>query len=418
MQSGAESVFYARSAGRIYSIAFSESGLLHFVNANDNTIHKVIKILGFIFTVPVHTHNTYVRAIAFDDGGNLYFSEASGAGADGKIFRIDSGSPAPTLYQEIRLSDVGGFWAGDFTFGARGNLYVSTGNRIPSSIYRLRDGVWEEVFKDDSAPIKGLASLACELLCYANWGSEMYMLDVRSGSRDLEYSNPIHLWTSDVALFNPQITEMTMYEGKRVYTCNSTAWRDDGSVSDTGIFFDIDANNADIATLLADIGAPTTPTTDDEEIWNRTRIVWVWLKANGLGPGDSNYEEAQHYQSTLGHWPTIAEYAHMFVTWGGFFWAGCTCSCRAVAFATLLYRVGIPVDRMAIAETRWKLAHSQHMYIVLRLGCHWYYVDPTMGIPELAKTPENVGSGPADYVHPNSLLLIPGSTIGKPMLVR
>lgn len=90
---------------------------------------------------------------------------------------------------------------------------------------------------------------------------------------------------------------------------------------------------------------------------------------------------------------------------------------RAHILATLLYRVGIPSDRMAIAVTKWKPTYSQHMYIVLKLGCHWYYVDPSVTIPALRETPDNVGSGTRDYLHPNKLKLILGSIIIKPMLV-
>jgi hypothetical protein len=416
VQDGAESVFYTRSKGRIYSLVFSNTGRLHYVNANEKAIFRVIKILWFTFTTRIYNHTTYVRDIAFDSNGTLYFSEATGARANGKIFRIESGRP--TLFQEVELSDVGGFWAGAFTFDTQGNLYISNGNRIPASVYRFRDGSWEEVFTDDSEPITGLTSLACDLLCYANWRSEIYIIDTNSGLRELVYSNPIHLWISDIALLHPQIEEETLYEGTKVYTCNSTCWRDDGTVDDTWDFTDINTNNANIAALLADIGTPTTPTTDDDEIWNRTRTVWAWLQAHGLGLGDPNYNEVLEYRTSLGHWPSIAEFAHMFVTWGGFLWGGCTCMCRAQTLATLLYRVGISSDRMAIAETKWKPAYSQHMYVVLKLGCHWYHVDPSVNIPELSDAPENVGSGSADYIHPNKLKLIPGSPIVKPMLVR
>lgn len=417
VQGGTESIFYKRSKGRIYSVAFSKTGRLHFVNANEKAIYRVFKILWFTFKIRIFNHTTYVRDIAFDSYGNLYFSEASGAGSNGKIFRIESGSP--TLFQEVEIADVGGFWAGDFTFDTQGNLFISNGNRIPASIYRFRNGTWEKLFTDDSEPIKGLTFLTCDLLCYANWRSEIYILDTNSGLRELVYSNPIHLWISDIALLNPQVEEDTMYEGTKVYTCNSTCWRDDGTVVDTWDFTDINANNANIAALLADIGAPTTSTTDDDEIWNRTRTLWAWLQTHGLEPGTPNFNEVLEYRAALGHWPTIAEFAYMFVTWGGFIWAGgCTCMCRAQTLAALLYRVGISSNRMAIAETKWKPTYSQHMYVVLNLGCHWYYVDPSTNIPELSDTPENVGGGSADYIHPNKLYLIPGSTLVKPMLVR
>lgn len=111
--------------------------------------------------------------------------------------------------------------------------------------------------------------------------------------------------------------------------------------------------------------------------------------------------------------------AYMFVNYGGIYWGG-TCMYRSLVLSTLLYRVGIPPDRMAVAETRYRPVYSQHMYVVLRLGCHWYYIDPSCmsDHPALSVSPENLGCIPADYAHPNSLTLLPGSTLGKPMLVR
>lgn len=417
VHSGTESVYYTRSNKRIYSIAFSAGRRLYFVNANENGIYLVLKILWFTFTIKIYTHSTYVRDIAFDGDGNLYFSEATGAGGNGRIYRLAGGSA--TLFQEVVLSEVGGFWAGNFCFDTRGTLYISNGNRVPASIYRLRDGVWEEVFTDAGAPIKGLAFLACDLLCYANWRSEIYTLDLVSGVRELVYSDPVHFWVSDIALSQPKIEEVTLYEGTKTYTCDSTCWRDDGMMRDDWDFEDIDAHNAEIAALMADIGAPTTPTTDEHEMWDRVRTVCSWLHAHRLFPGDPNYDDARDYYMSV-VWPTIADFAHMFVTWGGFQWGDCACTCKAQALTTLLYRVGIPTDRIAIAITRNTPlpAVSHHYYVVLKIGCHWYYIDPGYDISGLAAEPENVGGGSFDYVHPYDIRLIPGSTILKPMLVR
>jgi len=97
------------------------------------------------------THKTYVRDLALDDDDNVYFSEASGAGADGKIYRVrpakgETGATAE-LVCTVFLRDVG-YWAGNFAFGraARGGLdentlYLSSGNQVPAAIYRLtREG--------------------------------------------------------------------------------------------------------------------------------------------------------------------------------------------------------------------------------------------------------------------------------------
>jgi hypothetical protein len=418
VRDGVTAVHYTRSRGRIYSIAFSKTGKLYFTDANGTDIYRVFSFWFFRFALRVYRHATYVRGLAFDRDGSFYFSEATGAGGNGRIYRLAGG--VATVFREIPLAGVGGFWAGDFVFGAQNELYVSSGNRVPASIFREADEGWTEVFTDATGPVKGMALLACGLLCYANWRSEIYLVDVRTAARETAHVDPFRIWLADVALCGPQISEPTLYEGTKQYRCDGTCWRDDGTV-DAGwsaFFPDINASSPDIQALLDDIGAPAAPTDDDGEIWSRTRTVWAWLQQHGLWPGQAQYDEAMAYRAGLGHWPSIAEFAHLFAAWGGFAWGGCTCMCRAQTFATLLYRAGIPPDRLSIGEARWKPEYSQHMYLVLRIGCRWYYVDPSDNVPELGTGPQNTGSGAADYRHPNNLILVPGSTLSRPMLVR
>jgi glucose/arabinose dehydrogenase len=116
---------------------------LYYVNANEDKIYRSSETgTGWTREEVVYDHDTYVRDLAFDldqDGDLvLYFSEATGAGADGKIYRIED--DAPVLYRTIALSDVGGSWAGDFAFGEDGTLYLSSGNRVPASIYKVDEG--------------------------------------------------------------------------------------------------------------------------------------------------------------------------------------------------------------------------------------------------------------------------------------
>lgn len=125
----------------------------------------------------------------------LYFSEATGAGADGKIYRIED--DAPILYRTVVLSVVDGFWAGDFAFGEDGMLYLSSGNRIPASIYEVDEEGVREIFTDTEEPIKGLV-YKDGFLYYANWGTKIYRLDLMTIERATVYSNPERKWLSDV----------------------------------------------------------------------------------------------------------------------------------------------------------------------------------------------------------------------------
>jgi len=224
-----------------------------------------------------------------------------------------------------------------------------------------------------------------------------------------------------------KIAEATLYEGSKTYLSGSpvcTYWREDGTVNnDWNSFFPhIEVENDDIESLIRDIGLPTGRTSNDEETWSRTRAVWSWLHDHLLAEDDINYEGCKSYHASLDHWASIDDLAYMFNHYGGFSWGigACACMCRAQTLSTLLYRVGILPDRIAIAETRTRPEYSQHMYVVLWIGCHWYYIDPTCidSHPELSESPENVGCISADYTHPNELKLLPSSTLERPMLVQ
>ena len=223
------------------------------------------------------------------------------------------------------------------------------------------------------------------------------------------------------------ITETTLYEGSKTYHTGSpvcTYWRDDGTINDNWdtFFPDIDEENSDIASMLSDIGLPSERTANDTETWRRTRVVWSWLHDHVITAGEPNYDECNAYRDTYDHWSSIDNMAYMFNQYGGFSWGtgACTCMCGAQTLSTLLYRVGILPDRFAIAETRTSPEYSQHMYVVIRIGCHWYYIDPMCinSHPELSELPENAGCLPGDYMHPNDLKLLPGSTLEKPMMVQ
>lgn len=197
---------YTRRSGNIYSFAFHPGvpEKLYFVNANENKIYRThMRSDGYYFPEEtVYTHDTYVRDIAFalDDSGDLrlYFSEATGAGANGMIYRLETNGTAAPFYV-VRLSDVGGSWAGDFAFDTEGNLYLSSGNRIPASIYRVRSGTGavEVVYTDNTEPIKGLV-VKDGAIYYANWRNTIYKLNLTDGSKIDIYTDSDRTWLSDV----------------------------------------------------------------------------------------------------------------------------------------------------------------------------------------------------------------------------
>ena len=140
-------------------------------------MEKEVKVLGLIRSVlamgamgpqvgvggaedAIYTHTTYIRDVAFvrDEPGrwHLRFSEACGAYGDGKIYRIEDDGTV-SLFFEVPLEEVGGFWAGDFAFNPFNSLvlYLSSGNKVPAHIYRVSESGMK-----GSTPIRAARSRA------------------------------------------------------------------------------------------------------------------------------------------------------------------------------------------------------------------------------------------------------------------
>jgi hypothetical protein len=216
--------------------------------------------------------------------------------------------------------------------------------------------------------------------------------------------------------------EKSYYEGIVRYKQTSLGWwmRCKGVVQNrpTSFFPQINTYNQVIHSLVMDVlGFRPDRTRNDKEIWRRVVKVWNWLQRNELTSANPNYRKAKSYIERLHSWPSIADIAHMYSKYGGIYWG--TCMSRAQLFATLLYTAGIPPDRYAIAESYWKPAYSQHMYVILYIGNRWIYLDPIyIGERLAADNVSSVGSGPADYIHPRVVKLLPGSKLSGVPLVR
>jgi len=207
---GVESSLFTRPSGNIYSFAFHPvKEKLFYCNANDNKIFNSFESCDDPSSWGpeqiIYNHTTYVRHVAiYNDtirGPRLFFSEASGSGGDGKIFELISRDRA-VLYRDVRLADVDGFWAGDFTFDDRGRLYLSSGNTVPASIYKVEDdGSIGRIFTDPAEPIRGLA---CKdnAIYYANWDKMIYRLDLSTLAKSEYRTLEGHQWISDVGFWD------------------------------------------------------------------------------------------------------------------------------------------------------------------------------------------------------------------------
>ena len=68
----------------------------------------------------------------------------------------------------MRLAEVEGIWAGNFTFDATGTLWLSSGNRIPASLFKVVNGRPQRMFNSGGS-ISGLAFTRQGDLLYTDW---------------------------------------------------------------------------------------------------------------------------------------------------------------------------------------------------------------------------------------------------------
>ncbi len=183
---------YRRKSGRLYSVAVAPNGIFYFSNANDNHIYK----LKGNTEIKVYTHTTYTRDVEFDSQGRLYFSESTGAGGDGIIYRLEGNRATP--YYRVRLKDVGGFWAGNFAFDSTGSLWLSNGNKILASLYKVVNSKPRRMFNSGGS-ISGFAFTRGGELLYTDWRQTVHRLELPGFFASEALRNDKIKWASDVS---------------------------------------------------------------------------------------------------------------------------------------------------------------------------------------------------------------------------
>ncbi|MDJ0825949.1 MAG: hypothetical protein QNJ16_10650 [Rhodobacter sp.] len=205
---GNREAVFANPKGHLSALALLDD-VLYFLNANSQEIYRSVD--GCQFQL-LYTHSDYVRDLAFDSAGTLHFSAARGAAEDGTIFALDTASGVATAKYSVPLEATGGFWAGTFAFDPDDVLYVSSGNRIPASIYRYDDPGYTQVYQAQN-PIMSFQFIASDTLVYADHGQELRRLE--NFTTDTAYArNPDTVWMNDV-VFAPEqgFTQLPDWDG-------------------------------------------------------------------------------------------------------------------------------------------------------------------------------------------------------------
>jgi sugar lactone lactonase YvrE len=139
--------------------------------------------------------------VKFTPDGFLVFSEATGAGGDGRIWKINEAGEAE-LFFTIKLADVDGFWAGDFAFDQDGNLYLSSGNLVLSNLYRvdMASGGTTTVFTHHDESFDGFVFDDQGLVYYSDGSAAVYCLNLRTGEETTLLESPSQVSIDALAL--------------------------------------------------------------------------------------------------------------------------------------------------------------------------------------------------------------------------
>lgn len=212
----------------------------------------------------------------------------------------------------------------------------------------------------------------------------------------------------------------TLYEGLQNYKFNGLyCYLDSGIVSYDDYFFpDINAQSDTIDMFLEEIGTGIEPTVDDSLVWLKCTTLWYFLDNHASGgPPDSLYQVADDFMHGGVGWPSIDRISRTYYRYGMIPWGICTD--KAIIFTTILHRLGILKNRLAVAYCRYNIGSYDHYYPMLYFANRWLYFDPqycTVPFPDY----DDFSSFPygwyiadpiPDYCHPFGVLAIPGSTI-------
>jgi|GEM_PF-5323348 len=246
---------------------------------------------------------------------------------------------------------------------------------------------------------------------------------------------PVTFWT-DIWARPPIYYISTLYDGWVSYRGGGEGglWRVDGGVweFDRHYFYDLDRPLGPAMTrLVEDIGCNTFPTDDDDEIWRRVMAVCEWFDESWL----TFYDDGSYIFWDC-YWPwgsdlppegyilTMEDLAECYLEVGGIFLEPLNCVPRAETLTSLLYVVGISPDKIAMASSRFNpepVGGGRHYFALVNVYDRWLFFEPN----RVAAGEELSFSHPAstwgrldcDYSHPETIYLLPGSSIeGVPLV--
>lgn len=200
-----ETVVYQRpQSGRLTSFDYgpwpwataSPTQVLYFSDATID--HRIFYSLGWAHEASLVAAPFVVREVDLGPGNQLYVSEAYGAAADGKIWKLGPGH-GPILYYTVKRAQVGGRWYGHFAFDPAGTLHISNGYGVNAKVWRCPLGGVPSVRYIDPGPVLGFHFVNGYTILYAS-GTTHIKKVVFGGARTVAFSSVAGHQFTDIRL--------------------------------------------------------------------------------------------------------------------------------------------------------------------------------------------------------------------------
>lgn len=158
-----------------------------------------------------------------DEAGNhrLYISQACGACDTKTIHYIDAG--VKSLYYDLETAPIGvascegrlsSYWAGDFYFDDDDNLFISSGNHVPSALFRIGGaeldevtGPVEQIFEHRSDMMDFVFEDDTTFYFHSVRGPDINQGNLETGDVTLVFSNPGDARITDLVKYLPEERE-------------------------------------------------------------------------------------------------------------------------------------------------------------------------------------------------------------------
>lgn len=241
----------------------------------------------------------------------------------------------------------------------------------------------------------------------------------------------------------PTITVKTFYEGMVTYKLHPTGCyvrsgpKADERVKYNKAFSEKDSSfgpfkrTREVIALQAAIQVRVKRDAAPEEIWEAARSILKWMRKHArFDPDKYDVLIRAGRKPTKGSlprdWPSIEQIASYYAEHGELPYSACFSEAHLVF---QLFRIcGLPTEDFGIASSRWQKDEEgkqmrEHVYIGLRVGGDWFYIDPGARLPppyaKRASVGRKMGEGPGcDYAHPTLFKVVAGARFQAiPLLV-